>query len=73
MEIDSVNNNVTIENFINYYCIFRESKKADTHKKLIFIIKLLRIIEGNNGSGKKILQSDIQVLFKIDNRTKQKL
>ena len=41
-------------------------------KKLLFINKLLHIIEGNEGGllQEKIF-SDIQYLFKIDNRTKQ--
>ena len=71
MEIDSVSNNVTIENFINYCSIFRGGLKIDIKNKLLFIVKLLRLIEGDKSKEKKIFQSDIQVLFKIDNRTKQ--
>lgn len=72
LEIDCVSNNVTIENFMNYCSIFREGLKIDIKKKLLFIIKLLRLIEGDdNNKENKIFQSNIQVLFKIDNKTKQ--
>ena len=67
-----MSNNVTIENFMNYCSIFREGLKIDIKKKLLFIIKLLRLIEGDdNNKENKIFQSNIQVLFKIDNKTKQ--
>lgn len=72
LEIDCVTNNVTIENYINYCYIFKYGHLVKIEKKLLFINKLLHIIEGNEGGllQEKIF-SDIQYLFKIDNRTKQ--
>jgi hypothetical protein len=71
LEIDSVTNNVTVENFMNYYYIFRFGHLVKLEKKLIFITKLLHMIEGKGGPLHEKIISDVQYLFKIDNRTKQ--
>lgn len=71
LEIDSVTNNVTAENFMNYYYIFRFGHLVKLEKKLIFITKLLHMIEGKGGPLNEKIISDVQYLFKIDNRTKQ--
>ena len=73
LEIDCVTNNVTIENFINYYYIFKFGHLVKLDKKLLFINKLLHMIEGKGGPLQEKIFSDIQYLFKIDNRTKQVL
>ena len=73
LEIDCVTNNVTVENFINYYYIFRYGHLVKLEKKLLFINKLLNMIEGKGGPLQEKIFSDIQYLFKIDNRTKQML
>ena len=71
LEIDSVTNNVTAENFMNYYYIFRFGHLVKLDKKLIFITKLLHMIEGKGDPLHEKIISDVQYLFKIDNRTKQ--
>ena len=71
LEIDSVTNNVSPENFMNYYYIFRFGHLVKLEKKLIFITKLLHMIEGKGGPLHEKIISDVQYLFKIDNRTKQ--
>ena len=73
LEIDCITNNVTIENFINYYFIFKFGHLVKLDKKLLFINKLLHMIEGKGGPLQEKIFSDIQYLFKIDNRTKQML
>ena len=73
LEIDCVTNNVTVENFINYYYIFRYGHLVKLEKKLLFINKLLHMIEGKGGPLQEKIFSDIQYLFRIDNRTKQML
>ena len=73
LEIDSVTNNVTAENFMNYYYIFRFGHLVKLDKKLLFITKLLHMIEGKGGPLHEKIISDVQYLFKIDNRTKQLL
>ena len=73
LEIDCVTNNVTIENFINYYYIFKYGHLVKLEKKLLFINKLIHMIEGKGGPLQEKIFSDIQYLFKIDNRTKQML
>ena len=73
LEIDCITNNVTIENFINYYYIFKYGHLVKLDKKLLFINKLLHMIEGKGGPLQEKIFSDIQYLFKIDNRTKQLL
>ena len=70
LEIDCVTNNVTIENFINYYYIFKYGHLVKLEKKLLFINKLIHMIEGKGGPLQEKIFSDIQYLFKIDNRTK---
>ena len=71
LEIDCVTNNVTIENYINYCHIFKYGHMVKIEKKLLFINKLLHMIEGNEGPLQEKIYSDVQYLFKIDNRTKQ--
>ena len=71
LEIDCVTNNVTIENYINYCHIFKFGHLVKIEKKLLFINKLLHMIEGNEGPLQEKIYSDVQYLFKIDNRTKQ--
>ena len=73
LEIDCVTNNVTIENFINYSYIFKFGHLVKLDKKLLFINKLLHMIEGKGDPLQEKIFSDIQYLFKIDNRTKQVL
>ena len=73
LEIDCVTNNVTVENFINYYYIFRYGHLVKLEKKLLFINKLLHMIEGKGSPLQEKIFSDIQYLFRIDNRTKQML
>ena len=73
LEIDCVTNNVTVENFINYYYIFKFGHLVKLEKKLLFINKLIHMIEGKGGPLQEKIFSDIQYLFKIDNRTKQML
>ena len=73
LEIDCVINNVTVENFINYYYIFRYGHLVKLEKKLLFINKLLHMIEGKGRPLQEKIFSDIQYLFGIDNRTKQML
>ena len=71
LEIDSVTNNVTIENFINYFYIFKYGHLVKLDKKLLFINKLLHMIDEKGGALQEKIYSDVQYLFKIDNRTKQ--
>jgi hypothetical protein len=73
LEIDCVTNNVTIENFINYYYIFKYGHLVKLDKKLLFINKLLHMIDGKGGPLQEKIFNDMQCLFKIDNRTKQLL
>ena len=71
LEIDCVTNNVTIENYINYCYIFKYGHLVKKEMKLLFINKLLHMIEGNEGPLQEKIFSDVQYLFKIDNTSKQ--
>ena len=71
LEIDCVTNNVDVENFINYYYIFRFGNLVTLEKKLLFINKFLRIFDEKGGPLQEKIFTDAQYLFKIDNRTKQ--
>ncbi len=71
LEIDCITNNVTIENFINYYYIFKYGHLVKLDKKLLFINKLLHLIDEKAGPLQEKIFNDVQYLFKIDNRTKQ--
>ena len=73
LEIDCIKNRVTIDNFINYYYIFRFSHLIQAEQKVLFINKLLHLMEAKGDLLQQKIISDIEYLFKIDNRTKQAL
>ena len=73
LEIDCVKNRITIDNFINYYHIFRYSHFVKFEQKILFINKLLHLMEAKGDFLQDKISSDIEYLFKIDNRTKQVL
>ena len=70
LEIDCVKNKVSIANFINYYHIFRYGHLVTTEQRILFINKLLHLIEVKGESLQNKLILDIEYLFKIDKRTK---
>lgn len=71
LEIDCVKNIVSIDNFINYYHLFRFGHSVKIGKKILFINKLLHLMEAKGDSLQNKIISDIEYLFKIDNRAKQ--
>lgn len=69
---------IFFENYLDYYIYFKENKLATLDMKMNFLIKFLNIIQGGctEGQNRAIVQKfndDIQYLFRIDRRTKQKL
>jgi len=73
LEIDCVKNRVTLDNFINYYHIFRFGHLVKLEQKIMFINKLLHLMEAKGDLLQDKIASDIEYLFKIDKRTKQVL
>ena len=69
---------IFFENYLNYYIYFKENKLVTLDMKMNFLIKFLNIIQGGytEGQNRALVQKindDIQYLFRIDNRTKQKI
>jgi hypothetical protein len=73
LEIDCVKDKVSISNFINYYHIFRYGHLVTTEQRILFINKLLHLIEVKGDLLQNKITSDIEYLFKIDKRTKHVL
>ena len=73
LEIDCVKNKVTIDNFINYYHIFRYGHLVKLEQRLYFINRILHLLEVKGNLLQDKVASDIEYLFKIDKRTKQVL
>ena len=73
LEIDCVKNKVTIDNFINYYHIFRYGHLVKLEQRLFFINRILHLLEVKGNVIHDKVASDIEYLFKIDKRTKQVL
>ena len=73
LEIDCTKNIVTIDNFINYYYIFRYGHLVELKQRIFFINKLLHLMEVKGSPLQDKIVSDIGYLFNIDNRTKQVL
>lgn len=73
LEIDCVQNQISIDNFINYYYIFRYSHIVKVEQKILFINKLLHSVEAKGDLLQDKISVDIEYLFKIDNRAKQLL
>ena len=73
LEVDCIKNRVTIDNFFNYYHIFRYGHLVKLEQKVMFINKLLHLMEAKGDLLQDKITSDIEYLFKIDKRTKQVL
>ena len=73
LEIDCTKNLVSIDNFINYYHIFRYGHLVKLKQRIHFINKLLHLMEVKGNPLQDKIISDIEYLFNIDNRTKQVL
>ena len=71
LEIDCVKNKVSIENFINYYHIFRYGYLVKFEQRFLFINKILRLLQAKGNILQDKVSSDIEYLFKIDKKTKQ--
>ena len=73
LEVDCIKNRLTIDNFFNYYHIFRYGHLVKLEQKVMFINKLLHLMEVKGDQLQDKITSDIEYLFKIDKRTKQVL
>ena len=73
LEVDCIKNRLTIDNFFNYYHIFRYGHLVKLEQKVMFINKLLHLMEAKGDLLQDKITSDIEYLFKIDKRTKQVL
>ena len=70
LEIDCIKDKVSVANFINYYHIFRYGQLVPIEQRVLFINKLLHLIEVKGDVFQNKIISDVEYLFKIDKRTK---